>query len=298
VIAPAYATLAWMLSWTGEFDQAREWLERARRATQGAGEPGIRYLIHLVAAILPAARGDHREALAELIATAQMPMAGRHGWAARVAGWTIATQARLGDLDEARATLEAQPATTDEIGTAVAVLQLADHDPAAARRTLDPLVHDGVSTVVRIEAYLLEALACKDLHDDRAARAAVERALHLAEPEGFVLPFAMTGGWELLTLWPLHRTSHAALVNDILDAVRGGEPTPSGLLGHLSSAELRVLRYLPTNLTRPEIAGALSVSLNTVNTHISRIYTKLGATDRSSAVQRGRELRLLSSGVR
>jgi LuxR family maltose regulon positive regulatory protein len=59
---------------------------------------------------------------------------------------------------------------------------------------------------------------------------------------------------------------------------------------------LRVLRYLPTNLTRPEIAGQLSVSLNTVNTHIRRIYAKLGATDRSSAVKRGRELRLLSSG--
>ena len=47
-----------------------------------------------------------------------------------------------------------------------------------------------------------------------------------------------------------------------------------------------MLRYLPTNLTRPEIAGELSVSLNTVNTHIRRIYAKLGATGRSSAVQR------------
>jgi LuxR family maltose regulon positive regulatory protein len=57
-----------------------------------------------------------------------------------------------------------------------------------------------------------------------------------------------------------------------------------------------VLRYLPTNLTRPEIAAELSVSLNTVNTHIRRIYAKLGTTDRSSTVQRGRELRLLSAG--
>ena len=45
-----------------------------------------------------------------------------------------------------------------------------------------------------------------------------------------------------------------------------------------------------------EIAGELSVSLNTVNTHIRRIYAKLGAADRTSAVQRGRELRLLSVG--
>ena len=75
-----------------------------------------------------------------------------------------------------------------------------------------------------------------------------------------------------------------------------GQPAPPGPAEELSPSELRVLRYLPTNLTRPEIAGQLSVSLNTVNTHIRRIYAKLGATDRSSAVQRGRELRLLSSG--
>ncbi len=130
----------------------------------------------------------------------------------------------------------------------------------------------------------------------------MERALQLAEPDRLILPFAMTGGWELLAALPPHATSHAALAADILDAVRGGgagpaEPAaPSGPAEELSPSELRVLRYLPTNLTRPEIAGELSVSLNTVNTHIRRIYAKLGATDRSSAVQRGRELRLLSSG--
>ena len=57
-----------------------------------------------------------------------------------------------------------------------------------------------------------------------------------------------------------------------------------------------MLRYLPTNLSRPEIAGELSVSVNTVNTHIRNIYTKLQARDRSSAVQRARQLRLLSTG--
>ena len=55
-----------------------------------------------------------------------------------------------------------------------------------------------------------------------------------------------------------------------------------------------MLRYLPTNLSRPEIASALSVSVNTVNTHIRNIYAKLQAQDRSSAVQRAREMRLLS----
>jgi LuxR family maltose regulon positive regulatory protein len=56
-----------------------------------------------------------------------------------------------------------------------------------------------------------------------------------------------------------------------------------------------VLRYLPTNLSRPEIASELSVSVNTVNTHIRKIYAKLQAGDRTSAVERARELRLLSA---
>jgi len=50
-----------------------------------------------------------------------------------------------------------------------------------------------------------------------------------------------------------------------------------------------VLRYLPTNLSRPEIAGELSVSLNTVSTHLRSIYAKLQVRDRSSAVRRARE---------
>ena len=57
-----------------------------------------------------------------------------------------------------------------------------------------------------------------------------------------------------------------------------------------------MLRYLPTNLSRPEIASELSVSVNTINTHIRNVYAKLGAQDRSWAVQRARELRLLAVG--
>ena len=57
-----------------------------------------------------------------------------------------------------------------------------------------------------------------------------------------------------------------------------------------------MLRYLPTNLSRPEIASELSVSVNTVSTHLRSIYAKLQVSDRSSAVQRARELRLLAAG--
>jgi LuxR family transcriptional regulator, maltose regulon positive regulatory protein len=311
VIAPAQATLAGILISTGEFDHGEQWLDRARSATQAGSEPGIRLLIQLISAILPAARGRQREALAGFVAAGQVRalMVGRHALASRVTAWTIATQARLGDVEQARAALAALDdplAGTGEIRNAAAVVRLAQQDPAGARRELRAVLGGGASVdthLTLVEAHLLDALACRELGDEREARTAVERALELAEPDRLILPFAMTGAWELLPALPPQQTSHAALVADILDAVRTGGPGHAGA-GHtdvapaaeLSPSELRVLRYLPTNLTRPEIAGRLSVSLNTVNTHMRRIYTKLGATDRSSAVRRGRELRLLSSG--
>jgi LuxR family transcriptional regulator, maltose regulon positive regulatory protein len=299
VIAPAQTTLAGALIWTGEFDHGEQWLNRARHATQSGGEPGIRLLVHMVAATLPAARGDHHQALAEFVAAGQVPMVGQHSLAVQVTAWTIATQARCGMLDQARTALTAlDDQQAGEIRNAAAVLRLAEGDPAGARRELQPVL-DGTAPLhpcfTRVEAYLLDALACRDLGDQRAAQVGIERALDLAEQDGLILPFAMTGAWRLLE--SLRGTSHAALVADILDAVHHGAPAPPTLPAEeLSPSELRVLRYLPTNLTRPGIAGELSISLNTVNTHIRRIYAKLGATDRSAAVQRGRELRLLSSG--
>lgn len=301
VIAPAYATLAGILGWTGDFDGAGQWLERAVRVTQAGGEPGLQLLIRLNSAILPAVRGRHREALAGFLAAGEVQarMAGQHALMSQVTGWTIATHARLGDVEQARLTLAAvddRLATTGEIRNATAVLRLAEQQPASAREEVRGVLEGNTAYATVIEAHLLDALACRDLGEDSGQRAALEQALQLAEPDRLVLPFAMTGAWELLESLPAHRTSHAALISDILDAVRGNAPRQTGLADQLTSTELRVLRYLPTNLTRPEIAGQLSVSLNTVNTHIRRIYAKLGATDRSSAVQRARELRLVSSG--
>jgi len=156
--------------------------------------------------------------------------------------------------------------------------------------------------VTVVEAHLLAALAHRELGDQRSATAAAESALALAEPDRVILPFAMTGSLELLEAMPKHETAHAALLADILDVIRGSSIAPgneSSLaeIEQLTSSELRVLRYLPTNLSRPEIAGELSVSVNTVNTHIRNIYAKLQAQDRSSAVQRAREMRLLSAGL-
>ena len=96
-----------------------------------------------------------------------------------------------------------------------------------------------------------------------------------------------------------HRTSHASLIAEIgsLLAARNSAQPPAGPrapLEPLSSTEIRIMRYLPTNLTGPEIARELSVSRNTVKTHIRNLYAKLGVHTRAEAVTRARALGLLA----
>ena len=308
VIAPAVITLASTMVWTGDFDQGERWLRRTEQALQADTGPDIRLLLHQTAGILHAGRGRHREALQEFGAAEYLgsQLEGSHAVASQVTGWMLATQARLGRSGEARAVLAAvddERAGCGEIRNACAVICLADGDPAGALGAVQDVV-DGTAPVVGyvtvVEAHLLAGLAHRELGDQRAASQAAERALALAEADRLVLPFAMTSSRELLEALPRHQTAHGALLTDILDTVRGSCVTPkeqrAPLAQELSSGELRVLRYLPTNLSRPEIASELSVSVNTVSTHLRKIYAKLGADDRSTAVHRARELRLLSAG--
>jgi LuxR family maltose regulon positive regulatory protein len=308
VIAPALVTLAGNLVWTGELDEGERWLRRTERALQTDTGPDIRQLLHLATGRLHAGRGHHHQALEELRAAErlQSQLEGPHALASQVTGWMLATQARLGQAGQARAALAAltdEQANAGEIRNARAVICLVEGDPAGALGALAEVL-DGTAPVIGyvtvVEAQLLAALAHRALGDQRAANQAVERALALAEPDRLVLPFTMTGAGELLEALPRHQTAHAALLSDILDVVHGAslakDQLPSPQTEALSPSELRVLRYLPTNLSRPEIASELSVSVNTVNTHIRNIYTKLQASDRSSAVQRARALRLLSAG--
>jgi LuxR family maltose regulon positive regulatory protein len=261
--------------------------------------------------MLHAGRGQHRSALEEFAAAAQAQslLTGVHALAPRIAGWLATMQARVGMLDEARATLTGFSTKTERMGAiynARAVISMAEGDPATALAVLRE-VRDIAPTTgpafTLVEAHLLAGNAHLHLGDRTAAAAAAEAALAAAEPDRLIFPFAMTGAAELLAALPRHETAHGALLADIVD-VLGGVSAPSTdreRLPHpeeLSRSELRVLRYLPTNLTRPEIARELYVSINTVNTHIRNIYSKLGARDRSSAVQRARELRLLSTGRR
>jgi LuxR family transcriptional regulator, maltose regulon positive regulatory protein len=308
VIAPALIMLAATLIWTGEFDEGERWLQRTRQALQTDTGPDITLLLHQTAGLLHAGRGRHHEALEEFGAAEYRgsQLADSQALATRTTRWLPATQARLGMTGEARALLAAlddERASSGEIRNARAVICLAEGNPAAALAAVADVL-DGSAPVLGdvtvMEAHLLAGLAHRELGDQRAASQAAERALALAEPDRLVLPFAMTGSRELLEALPRHQTAHGALLADILDVLHGSSPaakeqSPSRPTEELSPGELRVLRYLPTNLSRPEIASELSVSLNTVGTHLRSIYAKLQVRDRSSAVQRARELRLLAA---
>ena len=311
VIAPALVMLAGTMVWTGEFDEGERWLRRTERALQTDTGPDIRLLLHQTAGLLHAGRGRHHQALEELSAAEYLgsQLADSQALASRATRWLPATQARLGMSGEARAFLEAlddQRASSGEIRNARAVICLAEGDAVGALGAVASVL-DGTAPVLGyttvMEAHLLAGLAHRELGDQRAANQAAERALALAESDRLVLPFAMTGSAGLLEALPRHQTAHAALLADILDVLHGSSPaakeqSSSPPAEELSPGELRVLRYLPTNLSRPEIAGELSVSPNTVNAHIRSIYAKLQVRDRSSAVRRARELRLLAAAGR
>ena len=306
MLAPTFGAVATTAVWQGEFEEGERWLRRGWDVVQAGIDPAVEVLLHMVTGMLHAGRGEHRSALEALTAAvqAQSLLSGVHILAPVIAEWL----ARLGMPDEARATLDefsTEHEWIDAVDLAQAAIRLAEGDPAAALAVLGDAQRmvppPGFPAYGLVEAHLLTGLANLALGDRNAAAAAAEAALAAAEPDRLIFPFAMSNAGELLDVLPRHQTAHSALLADVVDLLRGA-PAPDidrkrlSPPEQLSPSELRVLRFLPTNLTRPEIARSLDVSVNTVNTHIRSIYSKLGASNRSSAVGRARELRLLATG--
>jgi LuxR family maltose regulon positive regulatory protein len=258
----------------GELDEAERWLMEGEYALRSEAEPATGMLFHLVRGLLEIARGRGGAALA-----------------------------------------------------AVAALRLAQDNPRAATAAHAPVLDSpapGSHQVWLIVALLLEASAQDALGEREAAGRALERGLDLAEPDGLLLPFLLHPVPELLERQARQRTAHPALIRKIISTLRGrtpggrtpsaGPPTPAAappaapapglpvapaarpehLPEPLSQAEARVLRFLQTSLSAPEIARELYVSVNTVRTHMRHLYDKLGAHRRLEALDRARALGLLT----
>jgi LuxR family transcriptional regulator, maltose regulon positive regulatory protein len=190
----------------------------------------------------------------------------------------------------------------------------ADRSLHEATQLLDRLLQAaeaGGRTGSVIEILVLQALSHQTRGDLPAALGSLERALTLAEPEGYVRVFADEGPPMAALLRAAARVApgeQKGIARDyarqLLAAVdKTEDSTPvrqglaedrQGLVEPLSKRELEVLRLLGTDLDGPDIARELVVSLNTVRTHTKNIYAKLGVNNRRAAVRRAEQLDLLS----
>jgi LuxR family maltose regulon positive regulatory protein len=157
---------------------------------------------------------------------------------------------------------------------------------------------------VQIETHVLDGVARLRLGDREAAQLSIERALDISGDEGSVwIYLTVPGVREVLETHPMHATAHPGHLRELLDHVAGIEPpaveTPAPTLSEpLTDRELAVLRFLPTNLSAPEIASELILSVHTVKTHMRKLYAKLDVHTRAEAVQTGRALGLLAPSRR
>lgn len=306
ILAPALVTLAYALLWTGELDEADLWLPRVDQALAADSGPSVGLGLHLIKGMAHAAHGRWPEAgeAFERARERQSQLTEPHALSGFVYGWAAVASIRVGTAERSHALLDDfLPALvgSGEIRNAQAQFEVARGHPDQALATLAPVV-DGTNPCVHpaalIESHLIRALCHHQRGESRGVFEALEEALDLAGPERVILPFLMTDTSELLEAMPPSRTKHPQLRNAILSALGSTMTAPTAAESpgeDLSPSELRVLQFLPTNLSRPEIASQLHVSVNTVNTHVRNIYRKLDATDRTSAVRRAHELRMVGA---
>jgi LuxR family maltose regulon positive regulatory protein len=200
---------------------------------------------------------------------------------------------------------------------AYAEARLAQGRPNEALAVLNPLLpvtESGGWTMFVIETLALQALAFQALSDGPRAIRCLERALSLAQPEGFVRTFVDRGAPMAALLKQIleaqrnggqasSRGITANYVQRLLDAFSTRKETqpgeslspasPSALVEPLSKREAEVLRLLATDLTSTEMAQELVISVHTVRSHIKNIYAKLDVHSRYEAIMRATELDLL-----
>jgi ATP/maltotriose-dependent transcriptional regulator MalT len=191
-----------------------------------------------------------------------------------------------------------------------------------ALHLLDRLL-DAAETSGRMDSVIailvLRALALQDQGDLDAALTALNRALTLAGPEGYVRVFVDEGAPMAALLRQAHAPTTApgyitallqAFGTEVVDArLAGGTSFPiqhpklvversegstiQNLDEPLSPRELEVLRHIAAGRSNAEIARTLVIAVSTVKTHINSIFGKLGVTSRSQAIARAHALHIV-----
>jgi LuxR family maltose regulon positive regulatory protein len=333
----ALSRIAWE---RGDLVAAADHVNTAMNLGEEAGLPQNPYRWRTAMARLRVAEGDPGAAL-ELLEEAQRVYVGDFAPDVRpVAAMRARVLASSGDITGALSWARQQRiSAADDLSylheyehVTLARILLADH---ACTGRLDALT-EAVTLLARllsaaeegdrggtvIEVLVLQALAEVAASEPDRALASLERAVRVAEPEGYVSVFALEGapmadllstlvarhsgwpfadrlldatrpgigGYEHSVADPVRQTAAASPSNDRQQEIAVGEV----LVEPLSDREVDVLRLLCSDLDGPAIARRLSVSLSTVRTHTQHIYTKLGVNSRRAAVRRAHQLSLLS----
>ena len=318
----AYNTLAAGGIWRRQLEEAADWVRRAERTLRAEADPMTAIVIRYIRALLELARGRYQEVLATFEAAERLSrLLDAPDWPLmRARALRLHALVRLGETGRAEqdiAEIGKQGPLSGEIRMALAALRIAQDDPHAATVALAPVLSGAVpvapATWLSL-ACLLEAVARDALGDPAAARDAMRRALDAATPDGVLATFLFhPPARELFDRYAPDRGDQGALAAEIRNLLPAeppegppaepkpgtaeGSPRPADsfrLVDPLSKTEIRVLRYLPTNLSAPEIARELSLSVHTVRTHVRHLFAKLGAHSRTEAVERARGLGLLA----
>ena len=292
-----------------DFDAATKSLLRSRELGEHAGLPQHRFRWRVAMARIHESQG-HLDAALELLQQAEPLYVSDLAPNVRSIGALKArVLVRQGRFDDALTWAHAQGlSATDELSymrefehITLARALLASGAETTALALLERLLlaaDGGGRNGSVVDTLVLQALAHQALDNTPAALAPLERALLLAEPEGYVRTFLDEAA-------PMTALLHAAAkrriapayVQRLLSAAGSTDSPPparQALAEPLSERELDVLRLLATDLDGPEIASQLVVSLNTMRTHTRSIYNKLGVNSRRAAVRRAAELQLLS----
>lgn len=290
---PGLDTLRAMSPTTDLAEQART-LRRAV-ATAAGDSPWLALAHFLLGAVLVLLESTeeglgHLERGERLAATLGLPGVHAHCLAAR-GGVLARTDPSLGArlVVEAR-TIVATHGMVDipsisHVLTASALVLAGSGDAERARTEANLALRQaslmrGLVPWFAVQGRLQLARAFLAVHEPAQARILVAEATHLLGPT---------------TDSPLLRR----LLSETADRLREAEAADAAGLGPsaLTTAELRVLQYLPTHLTFPQIGAELFISRHTVKSQVAAVYRKLGVASRAEAVERARRLGLLAPGA-
>lgn len=308
--ADMHAGLSELYRERNDLEAARQHLSRSQELGELAGLPQHPYRWRVAMAHLRQDEGDLEGAVTMLDEAERLYVSDFFPYVRPVAAMRARVWIAQGRLEEARRwQRQSGFGVDDELSylrefeyITLARLMLAQQvsDEGAVRlldRLLDAALHGGRMGSA-IEISLLQTLAHRGTTDIAAALVPLERALTLAEAEGYVRSF-LEGGERMAALLrvALKRAVTPAYTRKLLVAFGQNEPkmpTHPDLIEPLSDRELDVLRLLRGDLGGPEIARELAISLNTMRTHTKNVFEKLGVNNRRSAVHRAEELNLLA----